>query len=103
MTQIQTNTPLTPTDLKLAGDQITAIQHAMKLSDDQLVEALGLSPGSGRRRLRRWKAGELEIAPSTAKLLLLLHRLDNAIKVIDIGEWDRGHEMLRSALPDFLQ
>lgn len=87
----------------LSGLQVKGIQHAMKLSDEQLAEALGLSASNGTTRIRKWKSGKEEPSGPAAKLLLLLYRVDGALRQIDSGEWDRGHETLRRAVPDFLQ
>jgi len=88
----------------LSAEQITAIQHAMKLSDAQLLEAIGYDVNStSLRHLRRWKTGEDTPKGTARTALKLLFAMDRANRLIDSGEWDRGHEVLRNALPDFMQ
>lgn len=85
------------------AQQVTAIQHSMKLSDRQLAEVLGLSEKNGPDRIRKWKSGSQVPSGPAFAYLKLLYAVESALRVIDAGEWDRGHEMLRSAVPDFLQ
>lgn len=88
----------------MTAEQITAIQHDMRLSDAQLCEALGFATESGMKRIQRWKQGGEKPSGPAAKMLLLLHKLDRAIKAADAGE--NMHvvlERVRDAVPDFLQ
>ena len=92
------------TDIKtLTPDMVTGLQHGMNLSDEQLSEVLGFSPKSGPRRIRKWKDGSEVPSGSAAALLVLISKLDTALRQIDNGEIERGHTTLRDAVPDFLQ
>ena len=89
----------------LSAEQVKGIQHSMRLSDAQLCEVLGFATGAGMTRIQRWKDPHREEEPSgpAAKLLVLLHRLDSAMRIADTGDNARAMEMVRDALPDYLQ
>lgn len=92
-----------PTIADLTVAQITNIQRDMRLSDSQLAETLGFAPAAGERRIKRWKDGAEKPSGPAAKLLLLLHKLDTAMRVRDRGDPARALEIVQDAMPEVLQ
>jgi DNA-binding transcriptional regulator YiaG len=88
----------------ISGEQITAIQHSMNLSDLQFLEAIGYEiTSNNQKHMRAWKAGENTPSGTARIAIKLLYAIDRANKLIDTGEWDRAHRVLQDAVPDFMQ
>lgn len=52
----------------MTGEELTEVQRESRMSDRAFLEWLAISVTSAsRRRLRRWKLGDLEIPPPIAK------------------------------------
>ena len=57
----------------MTGEELKRLQRERALSDRAFLDLLGIGAGDGaRRRLRRWKAGELAIPPHVEAAALKL-------------------------------